>query len=417
MPLRLCTWNIGWFGQLLQGKTRTLPMHSKTVTSRSGKALQKQQREQIAEEIRRIDPDVLCIQEGPSTGNIARLKKFCDEDLDGRWTAIDRPSGDTWHIRGSQGIFFLVKTARLDALQPRLLSQTAWFEATEMESRTDITRDGTGEHNKKWPIIHPLFKPDGAASLPEPEDETEGSEDMPDLIDREHSHYRHPQVLVLTVGNRRLDVIGCHLKSKFGGEEYRPAGEQRLRRERGERLTAAQTKMILAAEQTAVEARIKLSTEATNIRYFIENRFRNEPNPALFVMGDMNDGVGKEVFERKYLFHDAISNLQGDVFFANRFLNHALFDFDEQHRWTASFNDVWDPGRLPEILLDHILFTQSVTGSEALEETGMRVFGGSGRVEHEIHNAVNAVFDCKDDHTSDHRPVTVDVTLATDPVA
>lgn len=153
------------------------------------------------------------------------------------------------------------------------------------------------------------------------------------------------------------------------------------------------------------------------MRYYIENRFRNEPDPVVFVVGDLNDGVGKEVFERKYLFHDAISNLQGDVFFANRFLNHALFDFGEEHRWSASFTDVWDPFRPTQILLDHIIFTQSVTGTDAMATTGMRVHGGAGRVEHEIHNVVNAVFDREEDHTSDHRPVTVDIAFEGDPVA
>jgi len=415
MGLRLTTWNIGWFGQLLKGKTRTLPLHSRDVTSDAGKALQSLQRQQIAEEIRRIDPDVLCLQEGPSTGNIAGLHEFCRDDLGGDWVAIDRPAGETWHIRGSQGIFYLVKASRVVELSPRLLAQTAWFEATELESRVDFTLPDTGEHNKKWPIIHPLFKPANAETLDEPEDEDEGAEEAPALLDREHSHYRHPQVLVLTVGNRRVDLIGCHLKSKFGGDDYAEAG--RLRQQPEDTLSAADKRLIAKIEQTAVEARIKLSTEATNIRYYIDNRFRNEPEPVIFVLGDLNDGVGKEVFERKYLFHDAISNLQGDVFFANRFLNHALFDFGEEHRWSASFTDVWDPHRPSEILLDHIIFTQSVTGADALARTGMRVHSGAGRVEHEIHNVVNAVFDREEDYTSDHRPVTVDIAFEGDPMA
>lgn len=412
MGLRLTTWNIGWFGQLLQGKTRTLPKNSKNVTSQSGKALQRLQREQIAEEIRRINPDVLCIQEGPSTGNIKRLHAFCEGDLGGQWLAIDRPSGDPWHVRGSQGIFYLVKAARIPALKPKLLAQSVWFEATELESRVDVSKEGTGEHNKKWPIIHPLFKPDDAPSLDEPDDEAEGGEDAPALMDREHGHYRHPQVLVLAVGNRRVDIIGCHLKSKFGGDDYKDAGK--LRQRDPVTLTANEKKLILKVEQTAVESRIKLSTEVANIRYYIDSRFRNEPNPVVFVCGDLNDGVGKEVFERKYLFHDAISNLQGDVFFANRFLNHALFDFEKEHRWTALFTDVWDPHRTPEILLDHIVFAQGVSGSDAFEKTGIRVPPQGGRVEHEIHNAVNAVFDRAEDYTSDHRPVTVDMLFKTD---
>jgi len=415
MTLRIATWNIAWFGQLLKGYTRTIPRNSKRVRGAAGLALQRLQREQIAEEILRIDPDVLCIQEGPSTGNIARLKTFCEQDLEGRWTAIKRPSREPWHIRGSQGIFFLVRSTKLNVWQPRLLPQTAWFEATELESRVDINIPDSGEHNKMWPIIHPLFKPGNAQTLDEPVlgDEDEG-ETASVLNDREHTHYRHPQVLLLTVGNKRVDIIGCHFKSKFGGNDYRAAGLAR----RKERITAAERDLIKKVEQTAVESRIKLSTEVTNVRYYIESRFRNEPDPVVFVCGDFNDGVGKEVFERKYLFHDTISNMQGDVFFASRFLNHALFDFSqssgENHRWTARFADVWDPYRAPEVLLDHILFTQGVSGSDALIKTGLRVKPHAGRVEHAIHNAMNSVFDQEDDYTSDHRPVTIDVQLSTD---
>jgi hypothetical protein len=279
----------------------------------------------------------------------------------------------------------------------------------------DINKPGSGEHNKKWPIIHPLFKPADAESLDEPVlgDENEGETAIV-LGDREHSHYRHPQVLILTIGDKRMDIIGCHFKSKFGGDDYRPAGLLRQK----ERITNEEKKLIKITEQTAVESRIKLSTEITDVRYYIDNRFRNEPDPVVFVCGDFNDGVGKEVFERKYLFHDAISNMQGDVFFASRFLNHALFDYSqvdgENHRWSTRYIDVWDPDRVPEILLDHILFTQCVSGSEALEKTGLWVPPHAGRVEHAIHNAMNSVFDQEDDHTSDHRPVTVDLVLSTD---
>jgi hypothetical protein len=415
MPLRITTWNIGWFGQLLKGYTRTLPLHSKRVTGTTALALQRLQREKIAEQILRIDPDVLCIQEGPSTGNVDRLATFCEQDLEGRWTTITRPANEPWHIRGSQGIFFLVRSTKLDVWQPRLLPQTAWFEATELESRVDINKPGSGEHNKSWPIIHPLFKPGHIDTLDEPEtgDEEEG-ETTELLGDREHNHYRHPQTLLLTIGNKRLDIIGCHFKSKFGGDDYKKAG---LLRQKAA-TTKAERDLIKKVEQTAVESRIKLATEVTNTRFYIDNRFRNEPDPVLFVCGDFNDGVGKEVFERKYLFHDIISNMQGNVFLSSRFLNHALFDYSqsgkENYRWSARFIDVWDPDRKPEILLDHILFSQCLSKEDALSTTGMGVLLCSGRVEHAIHNAVNAVFDREEHYTSDHRPVTLDVQLSTD---
>lgn len=409
MGIRITTWNIKWFGQLLKGYTRTLPRESKKVTG-NAKAIQLLQREKIAEEIRRIDADILCIQEGPSTGNVDKLEQFCADDLQGQWRVVTRPAREAWYIRGSQGIFFLVRTAKMDAWQARLLPQTAWFEATEFESRVDINNAGSGEHNKVWPIIHPLFKPANAETLEEPEFGDENEDDAPiDLGDREHKHYRHPQVLLLTIGDKRVDIIGCHFKSKYGGNDYRDAGLAR----RKPNPTAADKKLIKKVEQTAVEARIKLTTEISDVRYYIENRFRNEPDPAIFVCGDFNDGVGKEVFERKYLFHDAVSNMQGDVFSSSRFLNHALFDYvqdgGENYRWSTRFSDVWDPDRSPEILIDHVMFSQGVTGDNAFEKTGLQVPTKAGRVEHAIHNSVNAVFGGEEDYTSDHRPVTVDV--------
>ena len=412
MPLRLTTWNIEWFGQLLQGKTRTIPRRSRDVTSQEGIALQVLQRQQIAEQIRRIDPDILCIQEGPSTGNIGLLEQFCADELEGMWTVIKRQQGDPYLISGAQGIFFMVKSVLRDQLQPNLMSQNLWIAATEAESRVDFA--AAGEHGRRWRIVHPWFKPDQKSTHPAVDDDWDGEGDPPPagLTDREHGHFRHPQVLVCTIGSRRLDIVGVHLKSKFSSADYAAAG--RLRQK--ERLTKAEVARIKAVEQMAVEARIKISTEVINLRYFIDNRFRNEPDPALFVLGDLNDGIGKEYFERNYLFHDAISGLQGDVFFARRFMNHALFDYTpregENHRWTARFRDVWEPARPEEILLDHIVFTQSVVGNEALARTGLRVPAKAGGVEHEIHNAVNAVFVSENDFTSDHRPVTVDVETA-----
>lgn len=420
--LRVTTWNIEWFGQLLQGKTRTIPQNSRDVTDPAGRALQALQRRKIAEQIRRIDPDILCIQEGPSTGNVGRLEAFCDDELEGGWRVVTRPRGEPYLISGSQGVFFLVRAARWEALEPRLLPQTLWIAATEAESRLDVgaldpaadPAERRGEHQRKWPIVHPWFNPDKTPVGVPADADFDGEGDPPpaDLSDRDHYHFRHPQVLTCTVAGRRVDFIGVHLKSKFSGDDYARAG--RLRRQA--RVTRAEAAIIAAVEKAAVTARVKLTTEIINMRYYIDNRFRNEPEPALFVLGDLNDGPGKEYFERRYLFHDLMGGLQGEVFFARRFLNHALFDYapkaGENYRWTARFRDAWEPERPEEILLDHIAFTQSVTGPEALARTGLRVPPGAGRVEHEIHNAVNAAFASEEDFTSDHRPVTVDVLTA-----
>lgn len=414
MPLKLATWNLEWFGQLMQGKTRTLPTQSKTLTEAADKALQELERQQIAAEIRLVNADILCVQEGPSTTKVALLREFCERYLDKAWTVIERGSADTggYHVSGAQGIWFLVRTARLAELAPTLLPIANWREATEIESRHWPGR--TGEHGEKWPIEHPWFKPKKA----DPEDDFGEGEPMVHLATREHSHFRWPQTLVCTIGGRRVDFIGVHLKSKFSKADYAKAGKA-VQKAPSEQ-TNAERKLILAVEADAVEARIKISTEAANIRYYIDNRFRNEPHPAIFLLGDMNDGVGKEYFERRLLFHDLLSNLQGDVFFARRFLNHALFDYmidgGSAYRWTTEFEDAWEPGVDARILIDHILFTQAVVGVDAMANSGLRIKAGAGQVEHAAHVAANTPLSGSGGHTSDHRPVSVVISLAGDPV-
>ncbi len=87
----------------------------------------------------------------------------------------------------------------------------------------------------------------------------------------------------------------------------------------------------------------------------------------------------------EYLFFDLLSNIQGDVFFASRFLNHALFDFPDHLRWSVYFKDFVDPVRDPHILLDHILFTQGLVDGKL----PWQINAHAGKVEHEIHDLIN----------------------------
>ncbi len=107
-------------------------------------------------------------------------------------------------------------------------------------------------------------------------------------------------------------------------------------------------------------------------------------------------------FEEQFLFFDLISNLQGDVFWARRFLNHALFDFPGHLRWSVRFKDFVQPERDPLILLDHILFTQGLVDGSL----PWKIESHAGKVEHEIHDLVNATLR-RDAVTSDHKPISV----------
>jgi hypothetical protein len=88
-----------------------------------------------------------------------------------------------------------------------------------------------------------------------------------------------------------------------------------------------------------------------------------------------------------------------------RFLNHALFDFPGELRWTVRFEDFVEPERDPRILLDHIMFTQGLADGTL----PWKIEAHAGRVEHEIHDLVNAGLPASA-KTSDHKPVSVVVT-------
>ena len=174
---------------------------------------------------------------------------------------------------------------------------------------------------------------------------------------RTHRHWRHPQTLILKLNQIEIEMIGTHLKSKINRKKA----------------FDDQGQLQAGYIEEAMNARVKLTTEAFDIRRYIERRFEQTPSPQIFVCGDMNDGPGRKFFEREFLFFFLISNLQGDVFSAQRFLNHALFDFEGELRWSTQFNDkleTWSR-TLPQAqalpsepvdsrrfqLLDHILFT------------------------------------------------------------
>ena len=302
----------------------------------------------LVKEVQLLDPDILCMLEGPK--GEAKIQAFCDR-LGGGWVPVLAPDG-AYATQGQQWVWFLVKPALLP--HASLLPVTTWDAFA----------------GKRWDVHYW-----GATAT------------------ESHQHYRHPQVLVIERGEVRVEFIGLHLKSKFVN--------------RGQQLWKGTPAERDEFVREALRARIKLATEAANVRAYIDAKFQQTTNPAIFVLGDLNDGPGKEYFEGKFLYFDLVSTLQGDVFFARRFLNHALFDFDDDLRWTVRFKDFVDPDRDPRILLDHILFTQGlVDGSMPWS-----VASGAGFVEHEVHALVNAGVPSSR-QTSDHAPVSVRIGLA-----
>jgi hypothetical protein len=329
-------------------------------------------------EILEMNPDILCLLE--AIPGAADMQAFQAAYLP-EYVLVTRPGDDaTYGIRGEQWIWFLVKPNIAAATSPSLLDIGVWQAYTQETSG--------GDHAKgKWHVSAPALDKDTQTAGPNAR--------------LEHSHYRHPQVLVLNYAGTRVEIIGAHLKSKHIGMDI---PKQLPGEDRETYLSRPDMRWALA---NAHVARAKLSSEATDVRYYIDKRFEQEALPIIFMAGDFNDGPGKELLEREYLLHDLIGNLQGDVFFARKFMNHALFDYPQDLRWTTQFADNLDPARSPRILLDHIIFT------EALSRRGigpLLVEPNSGLVEHEIHDRINSPLS-KGAKTSDHKPVSLAVAV------
>lgn len=331
----------------------------------------------------RIAPDILFICEGPETE--AEAAAFADHALPGL-RLVTRPAGDASHVKGTQGMWFFLRATLWEELAPQLVPVPVW-RAHAAARWADFAAEDAAlfREEGKWQVAMPLLRKFGSIR------------DVPVSERNEHEFHRHPQTLRLTIDGKLHEVIGLHLKSKHVRDRPR-------RRKSGESFAsyakAANVRRYLALSH---QARIKLSSEAQIVRAYVDHRFDQDADPAIFIVGDVNDGPGKEVMEREFLLHDMIGNLQGDVFFADRFLNHALFDQPQHLRWTAEFHDdPLDPGRNPRILLDHIMFTQALTrgGSGPLW-----VPSGSGTVEHLAQEEVAALHGAA--ALSDHRPVSV----------
>ncbi len=320
--------------------------HLERLLKEAPSAAEEARRDAVVKEIEWIDPDILCLVEGPRGEE--SIDSFANDLLGGKWQAVKAGDG-RYGISGSQWMWFLVRK-NLSGMAS-LLPVDTWDAFTS--TSWDVHFWGEFEQVR-------------------------------------HRHYRHPQVLVLDWNGFRVEFIGLHLKSKFvnRGESMWNAGGA----EREEFI------------RDALKARIKMTTEAANVRQYIDAKFQQLEKPAIFVMGDLNDGPGKEYFEQLYLFFDLISNVQGDIFAASKYLNHALFDFPDDLRWTVDFKDFVDPDRPTHILLDHILFTQGLVD----DSLPWRIDSQAGMVEHEIHDLINAPLN-KKEKTSDHKPVSVKV--------
>ena len=331
--------------------------------------------EAITEEIAAIDADILFVSEGPKGEDRAQV--FFDLVAPG-YRLITRSTDGTATARdygidgGTQWLWFLVRD--IPDINATLMHNDRWYDMVERTSKGE-TKGGF------WDVSYPFLNKDTGI--------------LEFGIEKRWDHYRQPQVLQVDINGAFFEIIGAHLRSKHTGAKAQgdPSDESFFN-----------NNPELVSE--LITDRVKLTTECADIRHFIDARFEEERDAAIILLGDLNDGPGKERIERRFMYQDLVTALQGDVFFARRFLNHALFDAPDDERWSANFEDPLDPSRSPFILLDHILFSQAMTRSHTGTRFAFLAKAGSGRVEHQVHHRIaSARF--KYASTSDHRPISM----------
>ncbi len=333
--------------------------HSSRLIGENISDINKERRKRVKATIEDINPDILCLLEAPK--GEAAISVFCEKVLEKKWRPVlleegREPLGSNdrgYDTNGKQWIWFLVR----DGLYSRCKLQAP-----------SVWKSFTG--HSRWNVHY-------------------WGEPAPSF----YSHYRHPQVLLMDIGNNQeLEIIGVHLKSKINRNPITRDNDGNII---GHYLTEA------------LKARVKLATQAKDVRKYITSRFEQIPHPSIIILGDVNDGPGQDYFEKRYLHFDLIGNLQGSIMNSDQFFNHALFDFPDHLRWSAKYEDnilELSADQNP-LLIDHILMSQSLVQGRS----PLQAIVGSGYVEHQAFERGNAGASVSK-RSSDHRPISIILT-------
>lgn len=243
-----------------------------------------------------------------------------------------------------------------------------------------------------------LFKPGAVESA-----QLTPHTDVADLIDQweadvdgdavldGYSFTRSPLAVDLDIGGHRLQVIVAHLKSNFINEGKDLWDDPARRQE-----------FVIAA----LRNRRRISAEGMRVRGYLDRRLAEDPDAAIVVLGDLNDGPGLDYFEGRYLTHNVTDIIVGSAFAPERLLSHAQHDMPAEKRYTAVFEDFVPEPEVKHLLLDHVMLSPGLTG------TGPLVMSeGSGAVYHaEFDDHVVKGGEKRNDRPTDHRPVGVELT-------
>jgi endonuclease/exonuclease/phosphatase family metal-dependent hydrolase len=133
-----------------------------------------------------------------------------------------------------------------------------------------------------------------------------------------------------------------------------------------------------------------------------------EPERAVIVMGDINDGFGKDYYEQRFS-RSAVEILLGDVWYPDKILHSVIADKPKlgKYGWTPSTSRYTDTmtNHTLNVLIDHILVSRQV---QVLETTVWNPYlDQKTQAKEDQVNAIRTELKA----ASDHFPVSVEVEI------
>lgn len=345
--LRIATYNVEWMNNLFVKDQPRI-----RTTPRKGMGRNPVDPDGVARRIAGVmtdlDAHIIGVQEGPA--RLTQMQHFVDQYLGGAYDASGYESG-------AQSIYVLV---RKDC--PVKATSYAMSDRYYAHLRRVTEFQPWGEVNKA----------------------------------KEYRMARPPALLKLTrAGEDPVHLVVAHTKSQFtkGFTATKFAARDRT------------------AMLEAILSRQKLSADVAALRRHITHVILQQQNArGAIVMGDINDGFTRSVFEREFLQQSLVDELRGSFRRQSALLDHVLTEQQLRARdaFTVEFRSPEKKGITRE-LIDHILVTPALRASGFW----LRLKSGSGRIAHEIAQQHTSGTGAKaDDRPSDHIPVYADFTLA-----
>lgn len=288
--MKIMNWNIEWMNKWFSGNNNP-QWGSNSLNAADARTVA----QKVANVIREVDPDVLCLQEGPSA--IQEMQLFVDAYLSENGAPLFQVL--IGKAGGAQKLYVLTKTGGAVA---------------SIDHATDTL---TQELEDTWQA-----DVDGDLLL-QPYDFTR----LPMVVDID------PQI------GEPLRIVILHTKSK-----YVHNGESLFNN------PARQHEFIAAA----MKARRRISAEGFRLRTYLDTLIENNADERVIVTGDWNDGPGPDFFERQYLTHNVADIVLGSTFYPDLIFRHPILErVPSPALFTARFDDFVDGIQDRPLLLDH----------------------------------------------------------------